>query len=79
MERAGAIVGDTLTLLRASVVPGITTGELNRIADDNIRRHGAVPTFLGYQGFSGGDLRVGERGNRTRHPRQAGAEGRGHH
>lgn len=51
MERAGAIVGNTLTLLRASVVPGITTGELNRIADDNIRRHGAVPTFLGYQGF----------------------------
>ena len=40
MERAGAIVGNTLTLLRASVVPGITTGELNRIADDNIRHAG---------------------------------------
>ena len=51
MERAGAIVGDTLTRLRAAVVPGITTGELNRIADENIRKHGAVPTFLGYQGF----------------------------
>ena len=51
MERAGAIVGDTLTRLRAAVVPGITTEELNRIADENIRRHGAVPTFLGYQGF----------------------------
>lgn len=51
MERAGAIVGDTLTLLKKSVVPGITTGELNRIADHNIRSLGAVPTFLGYQGF----------------------------
>lgn len=51
MERAGAIVGDTLTRLRAAVVPGITTEELNRIADENIRKHGAVPTFLGYQGF----------------------------
>ena len=51
MERAGAIVGDTLTLLKKSVEPGITTGELNRIADRNIRSFGAVPTFLGYHGF----------------------------
>ena len=51
MERAGAIVGATLTLLKKSVEPGITTGELNRIADKNIRSLGAVPTFLGYQGF----------------------------
>ncbi len=53
MERAGAIVGATLTLLKRSVEPGITTGELNRIADRNIRSMGAVPTFLGYQGFPG--------------------------
>ncbi len=51
MERAGAIVGDTLTLLKKSVEPGITTGELNRIADRNIRSFGAVPTFMGYHGF----------------------------
>ena len=51
MEKAGAIVGDTLSLLKQSVEPGMTTGDLNRIADKNIRRHGAVPTFIGYQGF----------------------------
>ena len=53
MEKAGAIVGSTLSLLKKSVVPGITTGELNRIAEQNIRGMGAVPAFLGYQGFPG--------------------------
>ncbi len=53
MGRAGAIVGSTLSLLKRSVVPGITTGELNRIAEKNIRSQGAVPAFLGYQGFPG--------------------------
>lgn len=51
MAQAGAIVGSTLSLLRESVQPGISTGELNRIADRHIRSYGAVPTFLGYQGF----------------------------
>ena len=51
MERAGAIVGATLTLLKNSVEPGMTTGDLNRIADKNIRSMGAVPTFIGYHGF----------------------------
>ncbi len=53
MERAGAIVGSTLALLRKSVEPGMTTADLNRIADKNIRSMGAVPTFLGYHGFPG--------------------------
>lgn len=53
MEKAGGIVGATLALLRESVAPGITTGELNRIAEKNIRSMGAVPAFLGYQGFPG--------------------------
>ena len=53
MARAGAIVGATLTLLKRSVVPGITTGELDRIARKNIRSMGAKPAFLGYQGFPG--------------------------
>ena len=51
MERAGAIVGSTLTLLKNSVEPGMTTGDLNRIADKHIRSLGAVPTFIGYHGF----------------------------
>lgn len=53
MARAGAIVGSTLTLLKRSVEPGITTRELNRIAEKNIRSMGAVPAFLGYMGFPG--------------------------
>ena len=53
MERAGAIVGSTLALLRKSVEPGMTTADLGRIAEKNIRGMGAVPTFLGYQGFPG--------------------------
>jgi methionyl aminopeptidase len=53
MRRAGLVVGRTLELLRGEVRPGITTGELDAIAEDNIRRSGAVPSFKGYHGFSG--------------------------
>jgi methionyl aminopeptidase len=51
MRRAGLVVGETLELLRGSVRPGITTGELDAIAEDAIRSAGAVPSFLGYHGF----------------------------
>ena len=48
MRVAGLLVGQTLELLRAAVRPGVTTGELDQLADDNIRSHGGVPSFLGY-------------------------------
>jgi methionyl aminopeptidase len=48
MRRAGLVVGHTLALLRESVRPGITTGELDAIAEDHIRSSGAVPSFKGY-------------------------------
>jgi len=48
MRAAGLVVGETLELLRRSTVAGVTTGELDRIAEQNIRSHGAVPSFLGY-------------------------------
>ncbi len=51
MEKAGAIVGQVLTLLKRSVEPGITTRELDDIAFEEITRHGAKPTFKGYRGF----------------------------
>ena len=51
MARAGAIVGSTLALLKRTAEPGMTTGDLNKLAEDNIRSQGAVPAFLGYQGF----------------------------
>ncbi|SFC87484.1 methionyl aminopeptidase [Nocardioides terrae] len=51
MRRAGLVVGRTLELLRTSVRAGMTTAELDAIAEDSIRSSGAVPSFLGYQGF----------------------------
>jgi methionyl aminopeptidase len=48
MRAAGLVVGETLDLLRRSVRAGMTTAELDRIAEDNIRSSGATPSFLGY-------------------------------
>jgi methionyl aminopeptidase len=48
MRRAGLVVGETLELLRRSVRAGMTTLELDRMAEDSIRSAGAVPSFLGY-------------------------------
>lgn len=48
MRVAGLLVGETLALLRSSVRAGITTGELDAIAEDNIRSAGGVPSFKGY-------------------------------
>ncbi|NUS53495.1 MAG: type I methionyl aminopeptidase, partial [Streptomycetaceae bacterium] len=53
MRRAGLVVGRTLELLRGSVRPGVTTAELDAIAEDSIRSSGATPSFLGYHGFPG--------------------------
>ena len=48
MRTAGLLVGETLELLRRSVRAGVTTGELDAIAEDNIRSHGGIPSFKGY-------------------------------
>ena len=48
MRVAGLLVGETLELLRRSVRAGISTGELDAIAEDNIRSHGGIPSFKGY-------------------------------
>lgn len=48
MRAAGLLVGETLELLRTSVRAGVTTGELDRIAEQNIRAGGGTPSFLGY-------------------------------
>ena len=53
MRRAGIVVGETLQLVRASVRPGLTTGELDALAEDHIRSRGATPSFKGYHGFPG--------------------------
>lgn len=51
MKAAGKVVEDTLKLLERSVRVGITTAELDRIADEFIRSQGAYPTFLHYNGY----------------------------
>lgn len=51
MRAANRLVGMTLGELSKHIKPGITTLELDRIAEQFIRDHGAIPTFLGYGGF----------------------------
>ena len=51
MREAGRIVAETHRLMAQSIEPGITTGELDQIADKFIRSQGAVPSFKGYNGF----------------------------
>ena len=51
MRRAGLVVGETLELLRETVRPGLTTSDLDAVAEKNIRAAGATPSFLGYHGF----------------------------
>ncbi|MCM3703467.1 type I methionyl aminopeptidase [Paenibacillus macerans] len=51
MREAGRIVAETHRLMAQSIEPGITTGELDQIADKFIRSQGAVPSFKDYNGF----------------------------
>ncbi len=51
MKKAGEIAGLTLREVGKRIEPGITTKELDRMAEDFIRRRGAVPTFVGYRGY----------------------------
>jgi methionyl aminopeptidase len=51
MRRAGRVVAATIDRLVESVRPGMTTGDLDGIAEDAIRSAGAVPSFKGYRGF----------------------------
>ena len=51
MRNAGRIVAETLRLVREHAKPGVTTLELDRIAEKFICSQGAVPAFKGYNGF----------------------------
>ena len=53
MRVAGVVVGQTLELLRGQANAGMTTGDLDKTAEDFIRGKGATPSFLGYHGFTG--------------------------
>ncbi len=51
MREAGRVVAAMLAACRGAVRPGVTTAELDRIAADVLRRHGATSSFLGYYGY----------------------------
>ncbi|MFD2925214.1 type I methionyl aminopeptidase [Halobacillus naozhouensis] len=53
MREAGRIVALTHQEMKKSIRPGVTTGELDQIADQFIRSMDAIPSFKGYNGFRG--------------------------
>ena len=61
MREAGLVTQRALAKMRAAVAPGVTTGELDRIAEDSIRGEGAVPA----RGRSGSDVSYGGRRSRS--------------
>ncbi len=53
MKEAGRISALALRVACEAVAPGVTTAELDELAEETIRKEGAVPSFLGYGGFPG--------------------------
>lgn len=51
MARAGEVVAEVLELMGERIRPGVTTGELDRLAEEHIRSRGGAPTFKGFRGF----------------------------
>ena len=51
MRESNRLVGMTLGEVAKHIKPGVTTLSLDKIAEEFIRSHGAVPSFLGYNGF----------------------------
>jgi methionyl aminopeptidase len=51
MARAGEVVADTLALIGERAKPGVSTQELDELANEYIRSRGGVPTFKGYRGY----------------------------
>lgn len=54
MRAANLLVGDTLAEIAKMIKPGVTTAQMNSVAEEFIRDHGAVPTFLGFPNPYGG-------------------------
>jgi methionyl aminopeptidase len=53
MAAAGVILAATLDEMERNVRAGVSTAELDKLAEQLIRSHGATPTFKGYRGFPG--------------------------
>jgi methionine aminopeptidase len=52
MAKASRIVAEALAVLKSAVKPGVTTDELDRLAESEIRARGAIPAFKGYRSYS---------------------------
>ena len=52
MRVSGKITAKTLTMLMKTVKPGMTTADVDRLAEDSIRSMGGTPTFIGYNGYA---------------------------
>ena len=68
MREAGLVVARTLAAVAAAVRPGVSTAELDALAEREIRAAGATPVVPGLPRVSRHDLHVGERRDRARHP-----------
>ena len=51
LRRVNQLVGEVLAELRAMAVPGVTTEDIDRVAEERVRAAGAVPAFKGYHGY----------------------------
>lgn len=51
MQEAGRIVAGALEVVKNAIAPGITTAQLDQMAEDYILSQGATPAFKGYQGY----------------------------
>jgi methionyl aminopeptidase len=51
LKKSNAIVAEVFQKLKKAIVPGITTKELDQIAEEMILSRGAIPAFKGYRGF----------------------------
>ena len=51
MRSAGRIVAEVLAMMREMVKPGVSTQDLDKVAEEHIRSYGAIPAFKGYNGF----------------------------
>ncbi len=51
MKKAGRILAETLELIEKNIKPGVTTEQLDRLADKYIKKNNATPSFKGYMGY----------------------------
>ena len=52
MRIAGRVTAEVLDIMREAVRPGISTGELDRLAEEHIRKNNGVPAFKNYRPMS---------------------------